>query len=88
MAIRPIVDSRRPPQHKSCCRERSDSLPPTPLLLLLLLADLLTRPVGFLPPLLPVPPVEGRPRFLCPRGIAVPVRRAVCCFWPAIVLEF
>ena len=31
------------------------------------------------------PPVEGRPPFfLRPRGTALVVRLAVCCFWPAI----
>ena len=55
--------------------------------LLLLFADLLTAPIALpptLPPRPPVPPVEGRPRLVWPRGSAVPVRRAVCCFWPAI----
>ena len=55
--------------------------------LLLLFADLLTAPSDLppaRPPLPPVPPVEGRPLLAWPRGTAVPVRRAVCCFWPAI----
>ena len=30
------------------------------------------------------PPVDGFPLFLRPRGTALVVRLAVCCFWPAI----
>lgn len=81
------VESMRSSCRRDCGSGRSNP-PRPPMPLLLLFADLLAEAVVF-PPILPLlppvpPPNEGRPRLVWPRGWTVPVRRAVCCFWPAI----